>query len=64
MNDYGLLIIPGGVKALEYLRQQTNALKFLTNGTKGKSNWLICHGAQLLISAKITKGRDVSLLLH
>ncbi|GIR93526.1 MAG: hypothetical protein CM15mP93_17130 [Thiotrichaceae bacterium] len=34
MNDYGLLIIPGGVKALEYLRQQTNALKFISEWNK------------------------------
>ena len=61
MNDYGLLIIPGGVKALEYLRQQTNALKFISEwNEKGKVIGCICHGAQLLISAKITKGRDVS----
>lgn len=61
MNDYDLLIIPGGVKALEYLRQQTNALKFINEwDSKGKVIACICHGAQLLISAKITKGRDVS----
>ena len=36
MNDYGLLIIPG-VKALEYLRQQTNALRFISEwNEKGK----------------------------
>ena len=29
MNDYDLLIIPGGAKALEYLRQQKSALKFI-----------------------------------
>ena len=61
MADYDLLIIPGGVKALEYLRQQTNALKFINEwDSKGKVIACICHGAQLLISAKITKGRDVS----
>ena len=61
MNDYGLLIIPGGVKALEYLRQQTNALKFISEwNEKGKVIGCICHGAQLLISAKIVKNTKIS----
>ena len=61
MHNYDLLIIPGGVKALEYLRQQKNALKFINEwDQKEKVIACICHGAQLLISAKITKGRDVS----
>ncbi len=61
MKQYSLLIIPGGVKALEYLRQQTNALRFISEwNDNGKVIGCICHGAQLLISAKITKGRDVS----
>jgi len=61
MNDYGLLIIPGGVKALEYLRQQTNALKFISEwNEKGKVIGCICHGAQLLISAKATTGKKIS----
>lgn len=61
MENYDLLIIPGGVKALEYLRQQKNALKFINEwNQKEKVIACICHGAQLLISAKITEGRDVS----
>ncbi len=61
MNDYDLLILPGGVKSLEKLRQEKSALKFINywNST-GKIIGCICHGAQLLISAKITKGRDIS----
>ena len=61
MNDYDLLIIPGGVKALEYLRQHKSALKFIKEwDSKKKTIACICHGAQLLISSKITSGRDVS----
>ena len=61
MKNYDFLIIPGGVKALEYLRQQKNALKFIKEwNDKGKIIACICHGAQLLISAQITSGRDVS----
>jgi len=61
MNDYDLLIIPGGVKALEYLRQHKSALKFIKEwDNKEKTIACICHGAQLLISSKITSGREVS----
>ena len=61
MSNYDLLIIPGGVKALEYLRQQENALRFIKEwDEKKKTIACICHGAQLLISSKITSGRDVS----
>ena len=61
MSNYNLLIIPGGVKALEYLRQNKSALEFISEWDKNnKIIACICHGAQLLISAKITKGREVS----
>ena len=61
MNDYDLLILPGGVKSLEKLRQELSALKFISEwNSKKKTIGCICHGAQLLISAKITKDRNVS----
>ena len=61
MENYDLLILPGGVKSLEKLRQEVNALKFINEwNDKGKLIGCICHGAQLLISAKITKNRDIS----
>ena len=61
MEEYDLLILPGGVKSLEKLRQEKNALKFITEwNSKEKVIGCICHGAQLLISAKVTKNRDVS----
>ena len=61
MNSYDLLILPGGVKSLEKLRQEQSALDFVSEWNKrGKTIACICHGGQLLISAKITEGRDVS----
>ena len=61
MENYDLLILPGGVKSLEKLRQEVNALKFINDwNSKSKVIGCICHGAQLLISAKVTKNRDVS----
>jgi protease I len=41
MNDYDLLILPGGVKSLEKLRQELNALKFISEwNSKKKNHWL------------------------
>lgn len=58
---YDFLVLPGGVKALEKLRQQKNVLEFISEYVR--SNKIVastCHGAQLLISAKVTKGRKIS----
>ena len=61
LNDYDLLIIPGGVKSLEKLRQEKRVLDFVNEWDKrNKVISCICHGAQLLISAKVTSGRDIS----
>lgn len=61
VNKYGFLCLPGGVKALEKLRQQKNVLSFIKKFVEsGKIVSSTCHGAQLLISAKVTKGRKIS----
>ena len=61
LDEYDFLVIPGGVKSLEKLRQEKQALKFINEWNKrGKTIACICHGAQMLISAKVTDGRDVS----
>ena len=61
MHDYDLLIIPGGVKSLEKLRQEESALNFIREwDALGKTIGSICHGGQMLISAEIITGRDVS----
>lgn len=68
-NNYDLLIIPGGVKALEKLRQETKALDLIREWNNcwpsnakypGKIIASTCHGAQMLISAGIVKGRKIS----
>ena len=64
VNDvqrYNLLIIPGGAKAMEYLRQDDKIIEIIQKFNE--NNILIgsiCHGAQLLISSKIVKGRKIS----
>ena|SRR3990167_5475122 len=61
---YDLLILPGGAKCMEYMRQDDVILKFISFfHTYGKPNGVIgsiCHGAQLLISAGLVKGRMIS----
>ena len=60
-SDYDLLILPGGAKAMEYMRQDQDILDYIAlfhqgGGVIGS----ICHAAQLLISAGLVKGRRIS----
>ena len=60
-EDYDLLIIPGGVKAMEKVRQNMEMIKFITNfHNQKKIIGCICSGAQMLISAKVVKGKKIS----
>ena len=59
--DYDLLILPGGAKAMEYMRQDQELLKFIRDFHEaGKVIASICHGGQLLISARVVKGNKIS----
>ena len=61
VEDYDLVILPGGAKAMEYMRQDTEILKFISDfNSSGKTIASICHAAQLLISSKIVAGRKIS----
>ena len=61
VSDYELLVIPGGVKAMEKVRQNTDIIKFISDFDKEKKIIAcICSGAQLLISAKVVEGRKIS----
>tara|TARA_B100000674_G_C37486543_1_gene753907 strand:- start:92 stop:634 length:543 start_codon:yes stop_codon:yes gene_type:complete len=60
-EEFDLLIIPGGVKALEKLRQEDKILKFIFEwNSKDKVIGSTCHGAQLLISSQVTEGKNIS----
>lgn len=60
-DDFNLLVLPGGVKALEKLRQCEEAINLIRRyHAYGGVIASICHGAQLLISAQVVKGREVS----
>jgi protease I len=61
LNDFDFLVLPGGVKAMEKLRQEKMVIKFVADwNEKNKVIACTCSGAQLLISAKIVKGRKIS----
>jgi len=61
LEEFDILILPGGVKALEKLRQEKQVISFISEWNKrGKVIASTCHGAQLMISAKIVEGREIS----
>ena len=60
-GDYDLLVLPGGVKAMEKIRQDKRLIKFIADFYNLKKVIAcICSGAQLLISAKIIKGKKIA----
>lgn len=60
-RDCDLLVIPGGVKSLEKLRQVDEVKSFIADWHKaGKLITSTCHGAQLLISSRIVEGKTIS----
>ena len=61
IDDYSLLVVPGGVKAMEKVRQEKKIIEFISKfNEKEKIIACICSGAQLLISAKVVKGRKIA----
>ncbi len=61
-GDYDLLVLPGGVKAMEGLRQNKEVIDFIKHFYYHTDKVIasICSGAQLLISAHIVKGKRIS----
>lgn len=61
VNEYEILIIPGGVNSLEKLRLSANAVELVKQWcAASKVLGSICSGAQMLITAKVLEGRKVS----
>lgn len=61
IEDYALLILPGGAKAMEYMRQDDNIIGFIQHfHARGGIIGSICHATQLLISARLVKSRHIS----
>ena len=60
-KNFDLLVLPGGAKCMEYLRQNKTVIDFIHYWNKqGKMIAVICHGAQLLISAKAVRGKKIA----
>ncbi len=60
-KDYKVLVLPGGVKAMEKVRQEKKIIDFISNfNNENKVIACICSGAQLLISAKVVKNRNIA----
>lgn len=58
---WDLLLLPGGAKAMEYLRQDKNLLKLIACfHMNGGVIAAICHAAQLLISGGLCNGRTIA----
>ena len=65
IKDYDLLVLAGGVKDLEKTRQNKKFINFISEFHKsGKVIACICSGVQLLISAKIVKGKKIAGYYH
>ena len=61
VKDYQILVLPGGVKAMEKVRQDKKIISFISMfDSQKKVIACICSGAQLLISAKVVKGRKIA----
>ena len=61
VKEYDILVLPGGVKAMEKIRLNKELIKFISDFDKtNKLIACICSGVQLLISAKVVKGRKIS----
>ena len=61
LNNYDLLMIPGGVKALEKLRLEKGIVEFVKEWNQtNKTILVICNGPQLMITADVLKGRTCS----
>jgi protease I len=59
-NDYDILILPGG-KAPDKIRKDNNVISFVKNFYKtGKKIAAICHGPQILVTANIVDGIEMT----
>tara|TARA_B100001057_G_scaffold487178_1_gene569494 strand:+ start:261 stop:785 length:525 start_codon:yes stop_codon:yes gene_type:complete len=61
IKEYKILVLPGGVKAMEKVRQEKKIIDFISKFNDHKKLIAcICSGAQLLISAKVVKDRKIA----
>jgi protease I len=60
-DDYGALVIPGGVGNPDELRTDENAVEFVRAFAEaGKPMAVICHGPWMLVESGVVRGRQVT----
>lgn len=60
-SDFDAVLLPGGVFNADEIRGQANAQKFVRDmAAQNKPIAVICHGAWLLVSAGLVKGRTLT----
>jgi protease I len=60
-HHYRMLVIPGGVKAMEHMRLDDELVRYVSDfHADGGLVASICSGAQMLISAGLVKGRKIA----
>ena len=61
VDNYDLLILPGGVKSMELLRLDDNAINIVKDfNKKNKLIAAICSGTMMLISADIIRNKKIT----
>lgn len=61
VDDYDLLVLPGGVMNPDYLRMDARAVEFVRRfASSGKPVGAICHGPWTLIEAGVVRGRRLT----
>jgi len=61
LDDYDLIILPGGVKSMEMLRLDLKAIEFIKKfNEKNKLIAAICSGSMMLISADVIRNKKVT----
>lgn len=59
-DDYDALVIPGG-QSPDHIRIYPEVIKFVQNFDRtGKTIAAVCHGPQVLITARLLKGKDAT----
>ena len=61
LDDYDAVVLPGGVVNADQIRMNDAAVTFVQAAVgAGKPIAVICHGAWLLISAGVVKGKQIT----
>jgi protease I len=61
LDDYDAVVLPGGVVNADHIRMDDAAITFVQGAVgAGKPIAVICHGAWLLISAGVVKGKQIT----